>query len=323
MKISGLQTQVKKKVTMASNAIDPGGGNAPPSYARSLKTAKFQKLNRNILEIILEKKMSQKTVNLSCEDVSRLCNIVGIRVGDDTEGYQAYYNRKGITLSIWAKQGVSLEKFVNDNPREFSSDLTISQVRPAHKREVLVLITGLSFNTPDSQVKHYIESFGAKVIGVEPVYGVFKDGPWRGQYNGERRFKADFTQQTMPMGTYHLLDGAKVRVAYPGNTRTCGRCHQPPSNCAGGGIARVCGEQGGIRTTLYEHMKRIWEKIGYDPGNEPVETEEPSEEDVIPVFENLTEEDFNIKSSEVVAESEVEKSSDDNEDEKESDADES
>ena len=111
---------------MASKAIDPGGGNAPPSYARSLKTSKFQKLDRNILVITLEKKMSQKTVSLSCEDVSRLCNIVGMRVGIDTEGYQAHYNRKGITISIWAKPGVSLEKFANDNPMEFSGDLTIT-----------------------------------------------------------------------------------------------------------------------------------------------------------------------------------------------------
>ena len=32
------------------------------------------------------------------------------------------------------------------------------------------------------------------------------------------------------MGTYHHIDGAKVREVYPGNTRTCGRCHQTQEN---------------------------------------------------------------------------------------------
>ena len=139
----------KKKFAIGSNAIDPGGGSAPISYARSVKATKFQKLNRNILEIYMEKKMIQKAVSLKCEDVSRICERVGIRVGMDTEGYQVNFNRKSITLSIWAKDGVSLERFVDDQPREFSNDLTITQVMPAHRREVIAVITGLSFDTPE------------------------------------------------------------------------------------------------------------------------------------------------------------------------------
>ena len=164
-------------------------------------------------------------------------------------------------------------------------------MRPANRRVVTVLITGLSFNTPDSQVKHYIESFGAKMVGIEPIYGVYKEGPWRGQYNGERRYKVDFSEQIIPMGTYHLLNSDKIKVIYPGNTRTCGRCHQAPSSCPGGGIARVCGEQGGERTTLYQHMKLIWEKTRYDPGAEPVENDD-NDEDAIPDLANMREESF-------------------------------
>ena len=80
------------------------------------------------------------------------------------------------------------------------------------------------------------------MVGGNPNYGVFKEGPWAGQYNGERRYRADSSFQKCAMGTYHLIDGAKVRVMYPGNTKTCARCHQPPSGCAFGGIARVCRE---------------------------------------------------------------------------------
>ena len=176
-------------MAMGSAITDPGGGASKPtlSYARSVKNTRFQRLNRNILEIVLEKKIHQKTISVKCDDVSKICEIVGIRVGTETEGYQAHYNRQTITLSIWIKPGIGLERFVSENNTQYSSDLTITQVRPANRREVMLLITGLSFNTPDSQVKPYVESFGAKMISVEPVYGVYREGPWRGQYNGERR----------------------------------------------------------------------------------------------------------------------------------------
>merc|ERR1711954_329726 len=88
-------------------------------------------------------------------------------------------------------------------------------------------------------------------------------GPWKGQYNGHRRYKADFSEQVLPMGTYHLLGGAKVRVVYPGNTRTCARCHQGPLLCPGGGLTRDWAEQGGQRLPLYHHMSQLWDKVGY------------------------------------------------------------
>ena len=167
------------KLTMSTHFVAPGGGTIRPnSYAKRLKTTKFEKLNRNLLEILLEKKTIQKNVNINGEEVAKVCQIIGLKVGSDTEGYQAHYNRKVITLAVWAKAGVSLEKFVREDPIEFNGDLTITQVRSARRREVTLLITGLPFNTPDAQVKHYVESFGAKINDSEPTYGVHKEGPW-------------------------------------------------------------------------------------------------------------------------------------------------
>ena len=282
------QAERFRNLAMGSTSIDPGGGNSF-SYAKSVKNKKFEKLDRNILEIVMEKKVSQKTVSINCEQVVQICHLVGIQVGDQTEGYQAHYNRKSIVLSVWVKDGVSLERFATDQPKDFSSDLTITQVRPAHRKEVTLLVTGLSFNTPDGQVKHYVESFGGKMVGVEPIYGVFKKGPWKGQYNGDRRYKVDFSNQIMPMGTYHLLNNDKIRVVYHGNTQTCGRCHQAPASCPGGGIARACGEQGGDRMTLLQHMKYIWSKIKYDPDFEHKEEESNVE---VPDLEDIREESF-------------------------------
>ena len=155
-----------------------------------------------------------KFITLSGDAVAQVCEGLGIDIGRDTVGYQAQYRGKVITLAVWMKEAVSLERFVQEGEREFNSDLVITQVRPATRREVTVLVTGLHFNTPDTQVVDYITQFGGKVTSTEAAYGVFRDGPSKGKHNGERIYKAEFTNQITPMGTYHLLGGAKIRVIY-------------------------------------------------------------------------------------------------------------
>ena len=207
------------------NNIDPGGGgpSRPLSYANRVKQRSYKKLDRNVLQIMIEKTDKNKIVQLNGDQVAEVCEIVGVRVGVETEGYQTQYRGKVIMLAIWVKEAVSLERFVSEQSKFFSSDMTITSVRPAVTRDVTVLVTGLAFNTPDSQVKEYIECFGAKLVSSDPVYGVHREGPWKGQYNGDRRYRADFSAQVLPMGTYHLLGGARVRVIYLGNTKTCGK----------------------------------------------------------------------------------------------------
>ena len=118
----------------------------------------------------MEKTDESQYLSLNGDQVASVCQLVGVQVGRETEGYQLHYSGKVITMSVWMKQAVSLEKFIREQRREFTSDLTITQVRPAVRREVTVLVTGLPFNTPDLQVTEYIESFGAKIVGGEPVY---------------------------------------------------------------------------------------------------------------------------------------------------------
>ena len=57
------------------------------------------------------------------------------------------------------------------------------------------------------------------------------------------------------------MDGARVRVIYPGNTRTCARCHSPPNQCPGNGIARQCEAEGTDRVSLSLHLKQLGEKL--------------------------------------------------------------
>ena len=85
----------------------------------------------------------------------------------------------------------------------------------------------------------------------------FKEGPWRGQLNGERVYQAEVHSQKCPMGSYHLLDGARVKVIYPCNTRTFARCHSPPNQCPGNGIARQCETEGTERISFSLHLKQL------------------------------------------------------------------
>ena len=91
-----------------------------------------------------------------------------------------------------------------------------------------------------------------------------KDGPLRGLKNGNRRYLVDFTGGRN-MGTYHLIDGAKITVMYPGQKKTCGRCQHTSNECVGNAIARECEARHGPKVMLSDHMRAHWEEIGFTP----------------------------------------------------------
>ena len=69
------------------------------------------------------------------------------------------------------------------------------------------------------------------------------------------------------MGTFHLLDGRKLKVFYRGNQSTCGWCHQNATKCKGDGRAKTCKESGSQQIHLTDHMQRLWSEIGFSPGD--------------------------------------------------------
>ena len=83
--------------------------------------------------------------------------------------------------------------------------------------------------------------------------------------NNERKNEVDFSDAKIKMGTFHYLDGARVRVFYKGNMKTCGRCHQGKLDCPGGGISKDCEKAGGSRKLLTEHITKIWSEINFTP----------------------------------------------------------
>ena len=75
----------------------------------------------------------------------------------------------------------------------------------------------------------------------------------------------DFTESKLEMGTFHILDGSKVKIFYRGNKSTCGWCHADSSKCPGGAKAKTCKEKGTAQVQLVDHMTTLWSLVGFDP----------------------------------------------------------
>ena len=251
------------------------------SYSERLKTnVRFdQRLKRNILEITLEKTDKEADINeVNEEDIARVLKTLGIDIVSQTQGYQVHYRGRSSTISVWMAAGINLEKFCRDINIKVIDGVITGNIRPAGKSDVTVKIEGLDFNTPDSLVLEYLGKFGT-VKTSTVIYEKYDKGPFQGKYTGERKYQIDFSKTSMQMGTYHLIDGRKVRVFFRGNRKTCGRCHRTANECPGEAIAKNCAAGGGTLVPLSEHMKKLWGVIGFVPTSfEMIENEKTEDE---------------------------------------------
>ena len=236
------------------------------TYAERLKTnVKYdQRLKRNVLEITLEKTEKDAEVDIEPEIIARVFKTIGIEISNQVEGYQVHFKGQTSVISVWLAAGIDLEKFCRDDNIKVSRGIMTGVIRPAGRKDVTVTISGLDFNTPDTFVFNYLSKFG-KLMNQSVIYSKFTEGPFRGKFNGERKYNVDFSDSSRPMGTFHIIDGAKVRVFYRGNKKTCGRCHKFSADCPGDGLARDCEAAGGDRVNLSDMMKELWEQIRFTP----------------------------------------------------------
>ena len=138
-------------------------------------------------------------------------------------------------------------------------------IKPAGKREVIVNIKNIHPNTMDDSVVDYLNKFG-DVVSKKVVYGMYGEGPLKGFRNGDRAFKMEI-KPGVNIGTYHVLDGQKVIVKYPGQLQTCARCHQTAKSCLGRGMAKRCEEARGEKVEFWDYIRNLWNQIGYSPQN--------------------------------------------------------
>ena len=176
--------------------------------------------------------------------------------------------------------GLDLSKYCRDiSLKVGNGNVVTGSIRPAGQRDVTVTIIGLDFNTPDGLVIDYLGKFGS-VIPNSVVYSKFDSGPFHGKFNGERKFRVDFSKSNRrQMGTYHLIDGNKVRVLYRGNSKTCARCHKQARDCPGEGLAKNCSSAGGQHIPLSQHMRALWEELGFTPAHFELDEDEVPDDD--------------------------------------------
>ena len=227
---------------------DRGGGGSKgaestqpkTSYSDRLKTnVRYdQRLKRNVLEITLEKTDPSVDIDVDEDGIGRIFKSLGMDIVSQVQGYQVKYMGKISILSAWMAAGISLERFCKDVSIKVSNSVTTGMIRPAGKKDVMVSIVGLDFNTPDSFLVDYLNKFG-HVLNTVAIYSKFEKGLFKGKFNGERKFQVDFSKSSKQMGTFHLIDGNKVRVFYRGNRKTCGRCHKSADDWPGEAIAKT------------------------------------------------------------------------------------
>ena len=176
------------------------------------------------------------------------------------------YFQRNKSIHVWLINGINLDKFCRNESIKVTKNVKTGFIRPAGKKEVTVTVSSLEFNTPDTFVMEYLSKFGT-VITTNVIYDRYKEGPFHGKYNGDRKYQVDFTKSKVSMGTFHIIDGSRVRIHFLGNKKTCGRCHQTAEHCKGNAVAKDCEGNGGVRRDLVDHMRDLWNLVDFQPQN--------------------------------------------------------
>ena len=261
-----------------------GEGNPRPLYSQQLKIRiqKSERLNRNVLEIQLERDRDSEAVE--DEVLEKLIAKIGI-TKSLIEGVQPVPKRHPNKVYIWFKDpSLDLNQFCKEESYKLGTGVKTGTIRPMDRKEVEVTIKNLNPNTPDSMVLEYLALFG-KIVKNVAVYATNREGPFAGLKNGDRKYMIDFSGGRN-LGTYHLIDGAKVHISYSGQRRTCARCQRTAGTCPGRGLARSCEQNGGQTVKLGDHMKALWEEIGFKPADFTLENENDENEDTVEIREN-------------------------------------
>ena len=247
-----------------------------PSWSSLAAKGCVKKLDKNVMEIILEKDV-KGAFNATDTEAAKVLQKLGVDVSNQVEMVQICPLGKNI-IQVTLKEGVNMDRFIGKEAVEVKSGMRVSHVRSAGQREVTLHVRGLHPQTPDSKVFDYLRCMG-KVQRTKVILDVYNEGPLKGLQNGDRRYFVEFSPY-VSVGTLHILDGQKVTFTFAGQKRSCFRCLKVSNECLGNGIARECEAAGGQRKLLAVHMQEFWTQIKYSPeeADIPVDLDECQEE---------------------------------------------
>ena len=201
------------------------GDDGTKSWAEMIERTLPSSLNKNLLEVVLEKEQ-RGSFYVSEQDCARLLNKLGLsqRANVQVEGVQICPNGRGVIL-ITLKENVDANIFsCYDVCEVTTTGIRSIMVKPAGKQEVIVTVRGIHPNTTDNTVLDYLSKFGT-IVSTKVVHGTYNQGPLIGMKNGDRSYKVEI-RPGENIGTYHVIDSHKVTLKYRGQHPTCRRCHQ-------------------------------------------------------------------------------------------------
>ena len=168
-----------------------GTGRPGRSWAELLGSSLPTSLNKNVLEVILEKDDRGAFV-VSEDECAGMMRRIGLdqRPGVHVEAAQICPNGRGVIL-ITLKDDIKIENFCRyDVFQVTKSGIRSSLVKPAGKREVVVSMKGIHPNSRDNVVLDYLAKFG-RIVTTKVVHGMLNDGPLKGLKNGDRSYKME------------------------------------------------------------------------------------------------------------------------------------
>ena len=204
---------------------------------------------------------------LSDSDYANLLRKIGLdtRPGMNVTSVQICPNGRGV-IYITLKDEIDAAKFIRYDVIDVTSaGVRAVNIKAAGKRDVIVTIRGLHPNTKEETVIDYLKLYG-DLVSQKVVYGTFPEGPLKGLRNGDRSYKLEIKQGSH-LGSYHVLDGQKITVRYPGQQQTCGRCLRPSMVCKGRGVAKRCEVEGGEKADFVDYILDMWSRVGYTPNS--------------------------------------------------------
>ena len=115
------------------------------TYADRLRTnINFnQRLQRNVLEITLEKTEMDVEVDIDQNCITRIMKSLGMDLSSQVEGCQVQFNGRSHVVSIWAAKGINLEKYCKAEGINVCKGVMTGNIQPAGRRDVVFTVKGL------------------------------------------------------------------------------------------------------------------------------------------------------------------------------------
>ena len=263
----------------------PGPRGPPPTPTKSwssIASLNISKRNKtNSLEVRLENDEG-KGCFLNDEEIERLLRRLNIKANQFTS-VQACPERRNVVY-ITLINGIDITKFITNSNESYvlKQGIRTTSIKPINKREVNVLVFGLHPDTKDEAVIRYLTAHGKVNIKQPVTYGVYPGVSGSSLLAGKRNGNRIYSMEVMRnIGSTHIIDGEKVSIRYPGQTKTCNKCHQQAHLCSGKGLAKDCSSD---KILLSQHMIAYWKQINFNPETTDMnEVDDMENDEVVPV----------------------------------------